>query len=128
MNNECSSTECPVHFRNDVTRDGEYGYPYFITYLGEYAVYSDVGAKENRSPEESLKTALEAFVLLMTGAPREETEELINRSAESFTHIYKVGDGAIMDTPPVEKYHGRPGDVEEMHTIAVEMVKVRQEV
>jgi hypothetical protein len=126
--NTCTSAGCPVHYRNDHQGWGEYGHPYLIKYVGEYAIFSDVGPKQV-NPEENLMVGLGALALLLAGVGQEKATEYVDKHTESFTHIYKVGKGAIMDSPdPVEKYHGKPEDVQELHDMAVEMVKVRQEV
>lgn len=124
---DCVDTTCPVHFRNDHQGEGEFGHPYFITYVGNYAVFSDVDVKAE-NPEEASRVAMEAIIALLSG-DRERSDRLIESVTESFTYVYRVGQGAILDSPnTVDKFHGKPGDVKDLHEMAVEMYKMNQNV
>lgn len=123
---DCTDSNCPVHFRNDAKGEGEFGFPYLISYAGEYAVFSDVAVKQV-SDEKRGSLMLDIVSLLFTGAPKEEVDRIVAESTEAFTYTYKVGDGSLGSTPePEEKFYGEPGDVETQHAMALEMVKMRQ--
>lgn len=133
MESICASPDCPVHFRNDYKGESNFGYPWLITYVGEYAVFSDTGRNRNIHPDDDLKVAAQAALLLLSGADDATVDEFTDSVLEGFTYIYKVGHGSISDSEDYgsggsEKYYSKPGDNEERHQIAVEMVTKRQEV
>lgn len=130
---ECTDTNCPVHLRNDRQGEGEFNYPYFISYVGEYAVYSDTDVNRNVHPEDSVNIAAQAALLLLYGADNATVGEFTDSVLEGFTYVYKVGHGAIIDsedyeTNGSEKYYSKPGDNAERHKIAVGMVAQRQQI
>lgn len=133
MEKVCTSPECPVHFRNDVVGLGEHEFPYMISYVGNWAVFTDTGLRRSITPEDSPKLAAEAVLLMLSGASEETFQEFFGRVFEGFTFVYEVGNGAISDcesyeTQGVEQYWGKPEEAEDRHRTAVEMVKLRQEV
>lgn len=125
--NECTNDSCPVHSRADVSEMGDYGRPYFITYVGEFAVYSDV--QVNPDLTDCTEIGMEALEALLSGGGFETVRDIIDRALTAFTVIYRVGEGAIGDSPNREERYsdGAPDAIKDMHEIAVEMMKMRQE-
>jgi len=94
----CNSYEsCPVHFRHDASVDDSTD-PFYITYVGEWAVYTCLEFRVGGDKELQQEAELIALGQIMGLNVEDRARKLLDKmEAKACSRIVQVGHGSLSD-------------------------------